>query len=84
MAKIALVLGLIAFLICSIFMFQVNGSQSTKTGFKLFFNTAIKFETIVKFGIIISSFFLRFKHLIAISKAAVPLETVEAYFFYQI
>ena len=50
-------------------------STSTKTGFAELFTIAIAFEIIVKAGIITSSFFFKFKDLIAISRAAVPLLT---------
>ena len=59
--------------------FQVLLSISTKTGVALNFNTAFKHEIIVKFGIIISSFsFIPIPNK-AVSKAAVPLETVKPY-----
>ena len=70
--------------ICGIFIFQVIGSQSTTTGFKPFLITAIKLETIVKFGIITSSPFFKSRLFTAISKAAVPLDTVDAYFFFYV
>ena len=56
-------------------------SQSIAIGFAPDLITASKFEIIVKFGIITSSPFFKSKHLNEISKAAVPLDTVEANFY---
>ena len=65
-------------------MFQVVMSQSIKTGFAFCFITAKAFEIIVKLGIITSTFFLIFKALIAISRAAVPFETAVEYFLHNL
>ena len=56
-------------------MFQFCKSQSTKTGLAFCLITASAFDIIVKLGIITSSFFLIPRALMAISKAAVPLDT---------
>ena len=55
-------------------------SQSIRTGFNFCLITANAFEIIVKLGTIISSFFFKSNDLIAISKAAVPLDTATEYF----
>ena len=61
-------------------MFQSFRLQSIKTGFACCLITANALEIIVKLGIRTSSFFFISSALIAISKAAVPLETVTEYF----
>ena len=80
-AIIALVFLDIAFSISLMSIFQVLISQSIATGLAPTLITANKLDIIVKFGIITSSFFFRFKHFNEISRAAVPLETVAANFF---
>ena len=75
MIIIAFVFLVIFFSKSSIFIFHVFKSQSIKIGFAFCFITASAFEIIVKLGIIISSFFFIFNDFIAISNAAVPLET---------
>ena len=56
-------------------MFQLSRSQSTSIGFNPNFITQSAVDIIEKVGIIISSFGFKFKALIAISNAAVPLDT---------
>ena len=60
-------------------MFHDNRSQSTRTGFACCLITANALEIIVKSGIITSSFFLISNAFIAISSAAVPLDTAIEY-----
>jgi len=60
-------------------MFQLKILQSINLNFNPNFNIGKIFEIIVKFGIIISSSFFKFNALIAISKAAVPLDTATPY-----
>lgn len=61
-------------------VFQESNSQSTNTGFKSFFITDKAVEIIEKLGIITSDPFFNFKDFTAISRAAVPLETLIANF----
>ena len=61
-------------------IFQFSRLQSTRTGFACCLTTARAFDIIVKLGINTSSFFFIPRALIAISSAAVPLETVTEYF----
>ena len=77
-----LVFFVILFLKSFTHIFQFFGSLSTNTGFKLFLTTAIAAEIILNVGIIISLFDFKFNVLIAISKAAVPLETETANFLF--
>ena len=56
-------------------MFQVNKSQSTRTGFNPNFITHSAVEIIEKVGIIISSLGLRLSAFNDISNAAVPFDT---------
>ena len=65
-------------------MFQLSKSLSTRTGFNPFFITQRTVEIIENEGTIISSPSLKFKDLIAISKAAVPFDTATPNFFYYI
>ena len=61
-------------------MFQSLKLQSIKTGLACCLTTANALEIIVKLGIKTSSFSFILRALIAISKAAVPLETATEYF----
>ena len=61
-------------------MFQVLISESINTGLAKFLIIEFAVEIIVNVGIITSSFFFNSKLLTAISKAAVPLDTAQAYF----
>ena len=78
---IAFVFLFIFLITCSGLMFQLSSSASTNTGFRLFLITHKAVEIIENVGIIISLPLFKFRDLIAISSAAVPLLTEIAYFF---
>ena len=59
----------------------MSRSASTRTGFRLFFKTALVVDIIENDGINTSEFFFKPKDFIAISRAAVPLETATPNFF---
>ena len=77
---IALVFLFIFFRTCSTFIFQFLISLSTNIGFRPILTKHKIDEIIVNEGTITSSPFLKLSDLIAISKAAVPLETAIPYF----
>ena len=72
--------ALLFFSISEILIFQVDKSESTNTGFRLFLIIEFAVEIIVNDGIIISSFFFKPKLLTAISNAAVPFDTAHPNF----